>query len=170
MSFRLFAASIAHRHTFEHTEIYLFSFSHFFHSSIWSLSNIQVRILRYLKLIIDATKTRLNAREQAMAYAAKNKVAFARRIQRPITNHTLSPARPSRPIRTITYRPMEREAQKRKQELESRLFGLIGSYTEYGSTEGGWREKVGGRRYVLPAGCSPRRSTRFIKRDNTILI
>jgi len=62
----------------------------------------------------------------------------------------------------IAYVPLAREAKARADDTAKTAFRLEAPYTEYGSTNGAWRDVPSGRRFVLPAGCAPRRSKRFM--------
>lgn len=64
----------------------------------------------------------------------------------------------------IEYVPLAREAQRRQHDTTLTSFRMTkGSYdTAYGSTDDGWRDVRIGRRFVLPEGCAPRRSKRFM--------
>ena len=72
---------------------------------------------------------------------------------------------PTQAVRQIEYIPMAREAQQRQSDTALLSFRMTkGSYdAAYGSTNGGWRDVTcSGRRFVLPAGCAPRRARRFM--------
>jgi hypothetical protein len=76
----------------------------------------------------------------------------------PLSTHNSQPAN-----RRIGYIPMAREAQARQNDTANDTFRLTkGPYTEYGSTDGGWRDVPCGRRFVLPDNCAPRRSKRLM--------
>jgi hypothetical protein len=63
----------------------------------------------------------------------------------------------------IEYIPLAREAAQRQNDTASTAFRMTkGPYTEYGSSDDGWRDVPYGRRFVLPAGCAPRRSRRLM--------
>jgi hypothetical protein len=115
-------------------------------------------------LIIDPIRSPVrSACDRAMAFAAQNRVAQARRtVCRPKTSVTTQIIPPPKRIK---YHPVEREALWRKRDLESQLFGLNGDYTNYGSTNGGWRDVGIGKRYCLPNGCAPRRSQRLLNKQ-----
>lgn len=66
-------------------------------------------------------------------------------------------------VKQIGYVPLAREAAQRQNDTSAKSFHMTnGSYTEYGSTNDGWRDVPCGRRFVLPAGCAPRRSKRLM--------
>jgi hypothetical protein len=75
-----------------------------------------------------------------------------------------NPAPPSRRApQRIEYSPLAREAEARQADTTSMSFKFTkGPYTAYGSTDDGWRDVAPGRRFVLPSGCTPRRSKRFM--------
>jgi len=63
----------------------------------------------------------------------------------------------------IEHPGLVREAKDRQADTTSLSFKFTkGPYTAYGSTDDGWRNVASGRRFVLPAGCAPRRSKRFM--------
>jgi len=108
-------------------------------------------------------------RAKALASMQMNKLALLRRAhqvqakytaiapQPPIPIKTMSPSKASR---QITYRPLQREARFRLEDIKS--FRLTKDYSEYGSSNGEWRNVSRTRkRWTLPAGCTARRSRRL---------
>jgi len=72
-----------------------------------------------------------------------------------------APPPPRHPSKALTYVPMQREAGQRQADIKTKSFQMTGDYTQYGSSDGGWRLVPVGRRFVLPNGCAPRRSRRI---------
>lgn len=71
---------------------------------------------------------------------------------------------PLETVKRIQYRPLEREAERRRDDLKRLAFKIVGKYEDYGSTDGEWRNVPmdGKKRIVLPLGCAPRRSRRLL--------
>ena len=64
--------------------------------------------------------------------------------------------------RRITYKPLQREAAKRREDVQSSVLKLAKDYTQYGSSNGDWRNVICiGKRFALPPGCEKRRSMRL---------
>lgn len=74
-----------------------------------------------------------------------------------------NPPRCQPAARRIKYVPLAREAKARQDDTTGESLQLNrGPYSAYGSTNDGWRDVYIGRRFVLPAGCAPRRSQRLM--------
>jgi hypothetical protein len=62
----------------------------------------------------------------------------------------------------ITYRRLAKEGVQRVEDMKSKLFRLNRDHTEYGLSNGDWRDVLYmGKRFVLPVGCTPRKSRRI---------
>jgi len=108
-------------------------------------------------------------RANGMASMQTNKLALLRKARQVQARHTAIAPHPPIPLKTmtppkpppqITYRPLQREAEFRLEDIKS--FRLGKDYTEYGSSNGEWRNvSRTGKRWALPAGCTARRSRRL---------
>jgi len=107
-------------------------------------------------------------RAKAMASMQTNKLALLRKARQVQAKHVTAAASqpaikmitPTKPLRHITYRRLQKEVAQRAEDVKS--FRLKKEYTEYGSSNGEWRNvSCTGRRYVLPDGCAPRKSRRI---------
>src|SRR5277367_4857444 len=68
--------------------------------------------------------------------------------------------------RRIAYQPLAKEVTQRQSDLTSSTFKLVAAYTEYGSSNDGWRSiPCTGKKFALPKDCPVRMSLRIKNRS-----